>query len=243
MQHWTHLSYISRNKFASVNLYKNFNGSVRAIKRISKTRTNPCLAEKEVHMLEMMQDSERVVKLDKIMSDSRYYYLIQAPLMNGNIQFGKNNDGCTDNLKKIIKNVLLAIRDCRTMNIIHNDITPENFLYDKDYHLKLIDFGSSCLYPSLEPYKLSSFYYNSPEVISKNPHPKSDLWSVGIMLYRFITGNYPFKSKRQIYAGGIDWCSIPSLMDKMFISGLLDRNLSSRLSVHEALNHFWFDDE
>lgn len=241
MQNWTHVSNLSKNKFATVNLCKKQDGSLRAIKRLSKYKSN-LMAEKEVHMLEIMQDSERIVKLDKIVSDSKYYYMIQTPLLNGNIELGYNNDGCTKDIKKIIKSVLLAVKDCRIMNIIHNDITPKNFLYDKNYHIKLIDFGSSCFYPCFEPYKLDNLYYNSPEVISKHPHPKSDLWSVGIMLYTFITGKYPFKSKHEIYYGYIDWCSITSLVDKKFISELLDRNLYTRLNVYEALDHYWFDD-
>jgi len=63
------------------------------------------------------------------------------------------------------------------------------------YQAKLIDFGlSKVLLPnetSLDPY--GTLAYCSPEIILKKPHSsKTDIWSLGIVLYSLLTRRMPF---------------------------------------------------
>jgi serine/threonine protein kinase len=63
----------------------------------------------------------------------------------------------------------------------------------------LIDFGLSkvlvpCLERSVDPY--GTLAYCSPEIISKKPHSsKTDVWSLGIVLYTMLTRRMPFISQ------------------------------------------------
>lgn len=67
-------------------------------------------------------------------------------------------------------------------------------MISKSKEIKLIDFGFSIEISS----KINTFCgtpsYISPEMISKKGYGKSvDVWALGVMLYKLLCGNFPFK--------------------------------------------------
>ncbi len=80
--------------------------------------------------------------------------------------------------------------------ILHRDIKPSNILVDLDArHLTLLDFGVSRVLGSREDRLLvGTFAYMPPEAIAGGPvDARSDLYSLGITLYRQLTGRVPFE--------------------------------------------------
>jgi serine/threonine protein kinase len=62
-------------------------------------------------------------------------------------------------------------------------------------NLKIIDFDTIEIYKPTKPkqkYVLGSDQYIAPETYSGSPTPDSDVWSVGVILYIFLTGGYAF---------------------------------------------------
>lgn len=86
--------------------------------------------------------------------------------------------------------------------IIHRDLKPANILIDRNYSIKLADFGLS----HVKSRKGSDvgFYgvcgtscYMAPEVISKKPYGiKCDVFSFGLLLCELIMGEYPYDQKK-----------------------------------------------
>lgn len=100
-------------------------------------------------------------------------------------------------LSIIITHILKALLFLHNKDIVLRDIKPENILFSKkeDYStLKLIDFGLSSNSKENQRKSVGSPNYMSPESISGNTTPKSDLWAVGVILFLLLTGKYPFKS-------------------------------------------------
>ena len=79
---------------------------------------------------------------------------------------------------------------------MHRDLKPENILLDKDYNIKLCDFGWSALYADdvLRETMCGTFEYMAPEIYKrKNQTKKTDVWSLGILLYELFHGHPPFR--------------------------------------------------
>jgi serine/threonine-protein kinase len=88
--------------------------------------------------------------------------------------------------------------------IVHRDMKPFNLLLTNDGTVKIIDFGLSRLRGEEGPgtpdtLKVGSPYYTAPEQESDPDAagPRSDLFSVAVMLYRLLTGRLPFDDEQQ----------------------------------------------
>ena len=84
-------------------------------------------------------------------------------------------------------------------NIVHRDIKPENILLegksDKNYEIKISDFGFSCFFDPSEGLELfiGSPLYMAPEIIqNKIYNEKVDIWSIGVISYMLLTKRNPF---------------------------------------------------
>lgn len=84
--------------------------------------------------------------------------------------------------------------------IMHRDIKPENIIF---YHGRaiLIDFGFACKfekkYDKNISEKVGTPIYMSPELLKgKSYSSKSDIWSLGVILYEMIHGFPPFKGQK-----------------------------------------------
>lgn len=104
----------------------------------------------------------------------------------------------------IIQQVLFALEHAHEKGIIHRDIKPQNVMITSDGIVKLADFGIARVSAaSTKTFGgsniMGSVHYISPEQVRGDEvTEKSDLYSVGIMLYEMLTGTVPFDSDNQI---------------------------------------------
>jgi serine/threonine protein kinase len=85
----------------------------------------------------------------------------------------------------------------RKPSIIHRDIKPANIMILDDAGVKIIDFGIARFGQSRNTrtgYILGSYQYMSPEQIKNEElDPRTDLFSVGVVLYQVLTLRFPFE--------------------------------------------------
>ena len=93
--------------------------------------------------------------------------------------------------------VLRALHEAHEKNIIHRDIKPQNVMVLGDGKIKVMDFGIAKL-PNTETVTVTdkavgTVYYMSPEQASgEELDPRSDIYSLGAMMYELATGEMPF---------------------------------------------------
>lgn len=98
-------------------------------------------------------------------------------------------------LKRICKQVLIALDYSHTHGVVHCDLKPENITFASvnDRDIRLIDFGSSCVTGEPHFEYIQSRYYRAPEVILGLPYgPPMDIWSYGLVVAEFVTGDTVF---------------------------------------------------
>lgn len=138
-------------------------------------------------------------------------------------------------------------------NVIHKDIKPANLLLDPSHTVKICDFGVA---EEIDPFSQLDTIKGSqgapmfiaPEIaVGRDVFSgqKLDVWSGGVSLYNFVTGNYPFnadnvfKLYRKIGEGTF---IIPDYLPenlKDLLAGMLQYDFEKRLTSKECLSHPW----
>lgn len=101
---------------------------------------------------------------------------------------------------EIARDIALALDYARLKGIVHRDLKPENIMLLDRGGLKVMDYGIARIIGSpgltaTEAY-LGTPAYSSPEATGGGDvDQQSDLYSLGILLYRMLAGEVPFRSK------------------------------------------------
>lgn len=175
-------------------------------------------------------------------ANSLYNYLLSKP----------EHRLCESEAKKFIQTIAETLNYLHDQNIVHRDIKAENILLNRYKHLKLIDFGFSL--ESKPPSTIDTFCgtptYMAPEIVSKQDHVPvyTDMWSLGILFYVMLQGNYPFRAKAEnelfekIRKGQFDYIYQDiSEKSKRLIEGLLRVNPLERLTSKDLLSKEWYE--
>ena len=151
-------------------------------------------------------------------------------------------------ISKIFFNICVGINSLHLNKIIHRDIKPSNVLISKSGDIKICDFGI-CKY--LEYNKITSTvvgtpYFMSPEQINHRHYDyKSDVWSIGCILYTLLYNKYPFTGasmselKRNIRIKN-PFIASPSSHTQQFIAimrDMLDKNKFKRPELNTFLTN------
>ncbi len=100
---------------------------------------------------------------------------------------------------RIVAEVALALDYAHSMGVVHRDIKPANILLTETGGVKIADFGVARLESSnltVEGQFIGTPNYMSPEQITGKPvDGRSDIFSLGVVLFELLTGKKPFAGK------------------------------------------------
>ncbi|XP_062209670.1 serine/threonine-protein kinase ATG1a-like isoform X2 [Phragmites australis] len=156
--------------------------------------------------------------------------------------------------KDLMRQLAEGLKVLRGRNIVHRDLKPQNLLLSTNGDaiiLKIGDFGfaRSLMHENLAATICGSPLYMAPEIWQgKDYDAKSDLWSVGVILFQLVTGKLPFSGsnyyqlRQNILAS--DELSFPSEIEADLCPDCIDlcrrllrRDPMKRISFEEFFNH------
>lgn len=130
--------------------------------------------------------------------DEKYIYLVMEYIDGGEL-FDKiaqqeNQVFSEEMAANFMRKLFSALNHMHAQGVVHRDIKPENIMLTKSDELKLIDFGLSKKQEGGQKLKTiaGTPYYMAPEVLNEQYDSKCDTWSLGVLLYVFMSGYLPF---------------------------------------------------
>ena len=180
-------------------------GKSVAIKILHPDRKNSYADRRRFqHEIELMKkvESPYVVKIyDWEWNDNIQYIVmeyIDGETLKEYIQ--KKGKVTVDETVEYTKQIALGFDAIHRVGIVHRDIKSTNIIVTELGQVKIIDFGIAITEESERLTKtdniIASPQYIAPELIEqKPPTKKSDIYSLGILMYEMLTGNVPFSGK------------------------------------------------
>ena len=143
--------------------------------------------------------------------------------------------------------VCLALEYLHSKKILHRDIKTMNVFLSKGFHVRLGDLGVAKVLNQTSNFAhtmVGTPYYLSPELCQEKPYnDKSDIWSLGCVLYEMCCMRHPFESRNQaalimkIIQGRYD--PVPNSCSKDIIdiiTACLQKDYKKRPTVAELLS-------
>ncbi|MGI5427132.1 protein kinase domain-containing protein [Streptomyces sp. CA-179760] len=157
-----------------------------------------------------------------------------------------------DKALKITADVLAALEISHEMGLVHRDIKPGNVMMTKRGVVKVMDFGiaramqSGVTSMTQTGMVVGTPQYLSPEqALGRGVDARSDLYSVGIMLFQLVTGRLPFEADSPLaiaYAHVQEEPPVPSTINRALppavdalIARALKKNPNERFPSSEAM--------
>lgn len=249
-------------------------GQAWAIKSIQKKTKNEIIEQFckdlrfETYLMFTCKGHDNIVELHEVFESEDHVYLVMELLTGGDLfEYIQKMKGKSDEkqVARVFAQALNSVYFIHRLNIVHCDLKPENFVFDGNGVLKLIDFGMSKVARWRRHFKRMNGtpYYIAPEVLRGKYNKSCDMWSLGICLYVLVFGVPPFycshrdkqKALTELYrmiVSGFEprlkkglgpWFpeEIPVTgACRDLITRLLRKSTADRITACEAIAHQWF---
>ncbi|OAD74754.1 hypothetical protein PHYBLDRAFT_132906 [Phycomyces blakesleeanus NRRL 1555(-)] len=246
--------------------YERYTGIERAVKFIfrDKVPASAWIRDRqmgpipmEIYVLKHVRHPNMIQYIDSYQDDS-FFYLPDAI-------FGRRSScdlfECIEQHQNfdepLAKNIFRQIASCVAqldkLGICHRDIKDENIVIDRNYQVKLIDFGSAVILPrhygDNRPCLFTKFYgtvsFASPEILQCQPYlaEPAEVWSLGVLLYTILFGEVPFHGPHMTLTGRFAQPKI-NVSEKCMhlVKSMLEISPAKRPSIHQILTHPWLAD-
>ena len=154
--------------------------------------------ENEAQMIAHL-DHLHIVQLYDYWRDPDGAYLVMRWLRGGNLKEALQDGPLDVNRVRIVLDQLATVlAHAHRQGVIHRDLKPANILFDEDGNAYLADFGIAKDLSKFDAHTqtgefLGTVGYTAPEQIrGEVVTPRTDVYSLGVMLYEMLAGEHPF---------------------------------------------------
>lgn len=147
-----------------------------------------------------------IVSVYDVGKEGNIYYIVMEVLEGDTLSDVIRQEGRLDEMRAIdiAKQVAMALSTAHKKNIIHRDVKPHNILMSEDGTAKIADFGiakavNSGTIVNNTSTVMGSVHYLSPEQARGGyVDARSDIYSLGIVMYEMLTGSVPFDGENPV---------------------------------------------
>ncbi|XP_073783950.1 serine/threonine-protein kinase pim-3-like isoform X1 [Danio rerio] len=165
----------------------------------------------------------------------RYILILERPDPCQDLQSFCEENGCLDErlAKKVLVQLIAALKHCESRGVLHRDVKPENLLISTESQdIKLLDFGcGDLLKRSAYKYFAGTIQYAPPEWFCRQRYHAgpATVWSVGVTLFNILCNRFPFGGALRVTSRSkltfpitlstecrqlIGWCLSPAAADR-----------------------------
>jgi serine/threonine protein kinase len=201
-----------------------------------------------VYLMKLL-NHKNILKLYEIIESKTHAFLIYEYFEGEKLSdyISKKNKLTDDEAIIIFKEILSALVYLHDMYVCNLNLNSNNIIIDANHNIKICDFKFGHFYSPKEKSRatlLGDHSTTCPELHSKKPYnPElADMWSCGVVLYQMVTGQLPFKSKkdldmiRSIIKGEYSIPNSVSANMKTLITGLMEIKDDKRLKIDDLFN-------
>jgi serine/threonine protein kinase len=224
--------------------------AIVAIKVVDRHAVDLNMLYREIEITQALEHEHIIPCLDAGQF-GRYCYLVMPYLRGGTLE-DKLNAGLPtlEEACIVLEQLTSALAYIHSLGILHRDIKPANILFDHDNNLYLTDFGIVSWLgekPGYDGHMLGTPHFVAPEIFEGHVDARSEVYSVGIILYQMLTGYLPFdgasdemicqhQRKTKPFAPSFYNPSLPILVEKVILRAL-EKNPRRRFQTVEDLSH------
>jgi len=225
---------------------------IKEMKTQSMTQKEVEEIKKEAHILKVLKHPNIIQFRDLYMNKKQRLCIVMDYAEAGDLAgvldkyVKKNSYLSEEQILDWFAQICLAIKHIHDRKIVHRDLKSQNIFLTRMGMIKLGDFGISKILTHTQEFLCSfvgTWYYISPEIIQSKPYNfKTDIWSLGVILYEMCCLRLPFRGANQfilqkkIKEG--TYQSIPSRYSRdmnILISKLLKSVPEERPSIYQIL--------
>jgi serine/threonine protein kinase len=202
-----------------------------------------------------------VVAVHDVQQDGDQLYIVQEFIDGNNLTDWRRKERAS---REILVHLLIEIAEAvgyaHQRDLIHRDLKPANILIDREGHAHVADFGLA-IHESEQWDRAGEISgtpaYMSPEQVRGETHRldgRTDIWSLGVILYELLVGRRPFRGKtRTTLFGRIQMCdarpprqldpSIPRELERICLKCLERRRAERYKSTADLIDdlRYWLD--
>jgi serine/threonine protein kinase len=208
----------------------------------------------EIEIMMKLKHDNIVNLLDVIWKNGELHLILERCGGGDFKKFLKEQAMKEDYARFYLKQLAKGLEYLYDNKISHRDLKPQNLLLSDDFNtLKIADFGFAKIIGSenLNETICGSPMYMAPEIMNNESYTdKSDLWSVGIIMFEILFARYPIKDVSNIFElmkalkkfVKVDIPDKPKITNecKNLIFSLLTKDPLKRISWKNFFNHPWF---
>ncbi len=176
------------------------------------------LFEREARTLGKVGNHPQIPRLLDYFEDREQFYLVQEFVKGNNLQQEIKKQGVLneEQVKGVLRETLIILRDIHAQKVIHRDIKPANIIRREiDQKLVLIDFGvvknqvntvaAGAEQTALTAFAVGTPGFAPPEQLAMRPVYASDVYALGVTCMYLMSGKAPKNMDCDPLTGDIDW--------------------------------------